>query len=218
MKKIIYLLLISGMMTSCSDGSEKATENVSNETVRTSSKTAGTGICLADKDHKYEELLTKTDISKHVSIDESSFKQKISSPKGKYGACVYSWESDRPETEMEVSGKKFKRPDRNQITIKMLYAYTDRDLKRYEQEGALALFDQSYKKLSQEEYDQILSDMEKKLSTNPKAIEDAKKMMDSRLKFTYEPVEKLGDRAYWKWNNNFGIELIVSSIHHPALF
>src|SRR5690606_22203224 len=113
--------------------------------------------CLAAKDYKYEAVLTKADIAKHVSIDESSYEMDISSTKGKYGSCVYSWESDRPEKEItsKATGTIYKRPDMNQVTIKMLDFYEDSDLKLHEQETAIDLFDQGYKKLSQAEYDEL---------------------------------------------------------------
>src|SRR5690606_36364099 len=142
MKKILYLLFSAGIMSACSGTGETSAES-----------SDAISQCLAAKDYKYEELLTKADIAKHVSIDESSFKEDISSTKGKYGSCVYTWESDRPEKEItsKVTGSVFKRPDKNQVTIKMLDFYEDSDLTLYEQDAAIDLFDQSYKKLSQAE-------------------------------------------------------------------
>lgn len=200
MKKILYLLFSAGIMSACSGTGETSAES-----------SDAVGQCLAAKDYKYEELLTKADIAKHVSIDESSYKVDISSTKGKYGSCVYTWESDRPEKEItsKVTGSVFKRPDKNQVTIKMLDFYEDSDLKLYEQDAAIDLFDQSYKKLSQAEHDELLANMKKKLANNTDGFEKAKKMMDARMKFTYEPVANLGDRAYWKWNDDYGIELVV---------
>ena len=142
--------------------------------------------------------MTKADIAKHVSIDESSYKEDISSTKGKYGSCVYTWESDRPEKEItsKVTGSVFKRPDKNQVTIKMLDFYEDSDLKLYEQDAAIDLFDQSYKKLSQAEHDKLLANMKKKLANNPDGFEKAKKMMDARMKFTAEGGEAWVDGLY----------------------
>lgn len=103
----------------------------------------------------------------------------------------------------------YKRPDINQVTIKLLDFYTDKDLKRNKQESVLDLFDQGYKKLSQTEYDELLANFEKKLGDKPNELAQAKKMLDSRMKFTYKSVDNLGDRAYWKWNDEYGIELVV---------
>lgn len=208
MKKILYLLCSAGILSACSGTGESSTES------STASSTESSNVisqCLAAKDYQYEELLTKADIAKYVSIDESSYKQKVSSTKGKYGSCVYSWTSERPEKEIisKATGTIYKRPDMNQVTIKMLDFYEDSDLKLHEQETAIDLFDQGYKKLSQTEYDELLANFEKKLGDKPKDLAQAKKMMDARMKFNYEPVADLGDRAYWKWHDDYGIELVV---------
>lgn len=208
MKKILYLLCSASILSACA-GSGGTSSNADETPVKSSAISQ----CLIAKDYQYQELLTKTDIAKYVSIDESSYKEKVSSTQGKYGSCVYSWESDRPEKEItsKVTNAVFKRPDMNQVTIKMLDFYEDSDLKLHEQETAIDLFDQSYRKLSQAEHDELLANMKKKLSNNPDGFEKAKKMMASRMKFTYEPVADLGDRAYWKWNDEYGIELVVLS-------
>lgn len=166
--------------------------------------------CLADKDYDYEALLTKADIAKHVNIDESSFKKEISATKGKYGSCTYTWESDRPEKDIisKVTGAVHKRPDKNKVTIKTLDFYTQEDLEKNKQDSAIDLFDMGYKKLSQEENNEILANLEKKLGDKPEDLARAKKMMESRMDFTYKPIDNLGDRAYWKWND-YGIELVV---------
>lgn len=78
MKKILYILIDASIILGCSGAGNTISEsNAINK-------------CLADKDYKYEELLTKTDIAKYVNIDEPSYKMDISSTKGKYGSCVYS--------------------------------------------------------------------------------------------------------------------------------
>ncbi len=198
MKKILYILIGASIILGCSG------------TGNTTSESNAINQCLADKDYKYEELLTKADIAKYVSIDESSYEMKISSTKGKYGSCSYSWKSDRPDKEItsKATGSIFKRPDMNQVTIKLLDFYTDEDLKINKQESVLDLFDMGYKKLSQAEYDELLANFEKKLGDKPKELAQAKKMMESRMKFTYKPVDNLGDRAYQKWTD-YGIELVV---------
>ena len=164
--------------------------------------------CLADKDYDYEALLTKADIAKHVTIDEASFEMKISPTKGKYGSSTYSWESDRPKIEKMIAGRDMELPDPNKVVIKLLDFYTDEDLEKNKQESAIDLFDMGYKKLSQEEYNEILANLEKKLGDKPEDLARAKKMMESRMDFTYKPIDNLGDRAYWKWND-YGIELVV---------
>lgn len=202
MKKAISLLVMFNIILACSGSNSTETEP---EMLSNSISS-----CLESKDYKYETLLTKADIVKHVNIDESSFKQEISTTKGKYGSCVYSWKSERPDKEIvsKVTGATFKRPDMNQVTIKMLDFYTDEDLATHKQETAVDLFDRGYKKLSQTEYEELLANFEKELGEKPKELAQAKKMLESRMKFEYKAVDNLGDRAYQKWTN-YGIELVV---------
>lgn len=198
-KKLVGLLL-SGLilcLVSCSDKTDIAegSDPVSK--------------CFLSKNHKYEDLLTKTDVEKHVSIDEASYKMDVSSTKGIYGYCEYKWKSNRPDLVIEVSGQTITGPDRNFVKLTKLDFYTDSQLKLYSQESSIALFDQSYKKLSQAEYDKLLANLEKEYANNPAGFEQAKGFLDVRMNLTFEPVEALGDRAYWKWNNTYGLELVV---------
>lgn len=165
--------------------------------------------CLMAKDYKYEELLTKNDVAKYTSIDEASYKMDISPTKGTYGYCEYKWKSDRPDLVIEVAGQTITGPDRNIVKLTKLDFYTDSQLKLYNQESAIALFDQSYKKLSQEEYNELLANLEKQYANNPEGFEQAKGFLDVRMNLKYQPVENLGDRAYWKWHNTYGLELVV---------
>lgn len=196
MKKILYLIFGIAIISACADKGENA------------QKSGAISQCLEDNDYQYEKLLTKADIAKYVNIDESSFKKEIAPTKGKYGFCTYSWESGRPKLEKVIAGHDMKLPDPNQVTIKLLDFYTDKDLEIYEQESAIDLFDMGYKKLSQDEYNELLANLEKKLGDKPEDLARAKKMMQSRMNFTYKPIDNLGDRAYWKWND-YGIELVV---------
>ncbi|MGB6084661.1 hypothetical protein [Moheibacter sp.] len=202
MKKAIYLLVMSHIIMACSSSNSTETE------LKMTSNSISS--CLESKNYKYETLLTKADLEKYVNIDESSFKQEISTTKGKYGSCVYSWKSDRPDKEIvsKVTGATFKRPDMNQVTIKMLDFYTDEDLSTHKQETAVDLFDRGYKKLSQTEYEELLANFEKELGEKPKELAQAKKILESRMKFEYKAVDNLGDRAYQKWTD-YGIELVV---------
>src|SRR5690554_485968 len=88
------LLCSTLLLFACSGTGESSTESSTESATESSS---AIGECLAAKDYQYQELLTKADIAKHVNIDESSYEEKISTTKGKYGSCVYSWESERPE-------------------------------------------------------------------------------------------------------------------------
>lgn len=204
MKNIITLLFGACVILACSGTTNN--KEVAKETTKGSSEKISQ--CLAEKDYKYEELLTKEDIAKYVSIDEPSYAEKISQTTGKYGSCTYSWDSNRPKIEREIAGRTIPLSDNNQVTIKLLNFYTDEDLERNKQNSVIDLFDMGYKKLSQEEYNKLLANLEKKLGDKSKDLSRAKKMLDSRMNFKYKTVDDLGDRAYWKWNN-YGIELVV---------
>lgn len=196
MKNILHLLFAFCILSACAGTGDNG------------QKSNAISQCLADKEHQYEALLIKADLAKYVKIDEASFKKEISSTKGKYGSCTYSWESGRPKMEKVIAGRDIKLSDPNQVTIKLLDFYTDEDLEKNQQESAIDLFDMGYKKLSQEEYNKILANIEKKLNDKPKDLARAKKMMKKRMDFTYTSIDNLADRTYWKWND-YGIELVV---------
>lgn len=202
MRKIYHLILCTVVMSACSSSGNREANDRSGE------KPFAISSCLADKDYKYEALLTKADIEKHVDIDEATFKKEISRTKGKYGSCTYRWESSRPRIEKVIAGRTMKLSDPNQVTIKLLDFYTDEDLERNKQESIVDLFDMGYKKLSREEYDSIMANLEKKMGNKPEDLARAQKMMKSRMNFNYKLIDNLGDRAYWKWTD-YGIELAV---------
>jgi hypothetical protein len=176
----------------------------------TKEEDAGTA-CLRTMDYRYEALLTKADIAEHVNIDEASYTMEISPTKDQYGSCVYEWNSDRPDLERELLGQVIKYPDVNRVAIKMLTFYSDSEIKLYSQSSALTLFAQSYKKLSPQEYNDFLANLKKEYANDPAGFEQAKGFLDQRMQLTYEVQENLGDRAYWRWHDEHGIELVVLS-------
>lgn len=167
------------------------------------------GACLMGKNYKYEELLTKSDIAKHVTIDEGSYKVDVSPTRGEYGSCSYEWKSNRPDIQMELLGTIIPVPDKNRVTLKMLGFYTDGELKLYSQASAIDLFEQTYKKLSQQEYQELLANLTKEYANDKAGFEQAKGFLDARMKFTFEPVADLGNRAYWSWDDKDGVKLAV---------
>lgn len=197
MNKYLSFLLIAGLAVVSCDKDEKSEGD------------DGIARCLMSKDYRYEELLTKADVAKHTSIDEGSYTMEISPTKGSYGSCRYQWNSDRPPIEMELLGQPISVSDRNFVVLKHLDFYTHGELKLYSQPDALALFDQTYKRLTQSEYNELLASLEKEYANDPSGFETAKKFLDARMKFTYEPLAGLGDRAYWDWDAQDGLELVV---------
>ncbi len=163
--------------------------------------------CLAGFDYRYDELLTKADVQKHLPIDEDTYKEDINAGKT-YGNCRRSWNSDRPDLEMELLGIKAPYPDKNFVEVKMLSFY-DFDQNASGKASAVDAFDRAYKKLSDEEYQQLLANLEKNFADNPSALETAKGLLDARRNSTYASVEGLGDRAYWNWRGEYGVNLVV---------
>lgn len=199
MKKILCIQLgITMLFTACETKKE-----MSNESSQHIAQ------CLMAKDYKYEDLLTKEDIAKHVEIDEATFKFEISPVKGEYGSCSYEWKSDRPDTQMELLGQMIPVKDNNRVTLKMLSFYTDSELKLYNQATASDLFDQSYKKLSQQEYESLLANLHKEYANDAAGFDQAKGFLDARMKLTYQPIENLGSGAYYSWHEEHGIKLAV---------
>src|SRR5690606_37602310 len=67
----------------------------------------------------------------------------------------------------------------------------------------------TYKKLSQQEYNDLLSNLQKEYANDQTGYLKAKEFLDLRMTFNYESLNNLGDRAYYQWNEESGIILIV---------
>lgn len=197
MKTIIYSTALLFLL-SCGNHS---TEESTTETARTSQsidkKTSG---CFEKFDDRIDELLTRSDIEEILSIDDASYQMETSS----YGSAQHQWNSDRPDLEYNIAGQSIKGPDRNRIVIKNLNFYDSTDA-----DEIMGNFDTSYKKLTQEEYDQLLSNLEKNYENDAAGLERAKGFLDARLNLVFESLNGLGDAAYWKWDEQHGIELVV---------
>lgn len=197
MKKIILFSLSICLLIGC-DKKSVVSEEI-NEVTN----------CLLSKDYKYEELLTKADILKHVNIDEASYKMDVSTIRGEYGSVVYDWNSNRPDLQRELLGQIINYADKNRITVKRLTFYSDSELSLYKHDSFLSLFDFTYKKLSQQEYNDLLSNLQKEYANDQTGYLKAKEFLDLRMTFNYESINNLGDRAYYQWNEESGIILIV---------
>lgn len=164
--------------------------------------------CFKAFDYRYENILTKADILKHTTIDEPSFEQEVSSIKGEYGSCTYKWESGRTR-QMELLGQLITAPDPNMVGMKLLSFYTVDDLRKYNQQSITELFEIGYRALSEEEYQQMVTNLEKEYAGNPEGLATAKKLLEARMSSNYTPVNGLGDSAFWSWHDMWGIELAV---------
>src|SRR5690554_915674 len=196
MKTIIYSTALLFIL-SCGN---QSTEESTAETARTSqSIDKKTSACFEKFDDRYDELLTRSDIEEILSIDDASYQMETS-----YGSAQHQWNSDRPDLEYNIAGQSIKGPDRNRIVIKNLNFYDSTDA-----DEIMGNFDTSYKKLTQEEYDQLLSNLEKNYENDAAGLERAKGFLDARLNLEFESLNGLGDAAYWKWHDQHGIELAV---------
>lgn len=197
MKTIIYSTALLFIL-SCGN---QSTEESTTETARTSQsidkKTSG---CFEKFDDRYEELLSRSDIEGIISIDDSTYEMETSS----YGSVQHQWKSDRPDLEFIIAGQSIKGPDRNRIVLKNLKLYDSTDV-TYIRDS----FETSYKKLSEEEYQQLLLNIEKTYENDATGLARAKGFLDARLHLVYEALDGLGDAAYWKWDEQHGIELAV---------
>ncbi len=165
--------------------------------------------CLRGFEYDYEKLLTIDDVKKHLQVDETSLKKDVSPTNGSYGSCKYKWSSDRPELEMELLGQTIRYPDDNIVEIKWLSFYAQNDLETYNQQSVNDLFDIGYKKLTEAELARMKENVEKQFANDEKALENALNLLEIRKNSAYQPVENLGDRAYWKWNDRYGVEVVV---------
>ncbi|MEC3879189.1 hypothetical protein [Parapedobacter sp. 10938] len=196
MKKLLSILFIASLAAACSkDDNPPAWDDK-------------TGACLKNYDFQYEKLLTKADVGKHVTIDEASYKLDVSTMKGQYGHATYTWNSDRPDLEIEILGQIIRGPDRNRLEFTQLYFYTASEVQLYSQESVIELFDIGYRKLSDAEVREMRENLDRQYADDPAGLEQAKKFLEARLSFNYQRVE-VGDRAYWSWNDTHGLELNV---------
>lgn len=197
MKKTLLLFVAAGLLASCSkDHPGPKWEDEF-------------GICLQNFDYQYEKILTKGDISKHITIDEGSYELKISPTKGQYGDATYSWKSDRPDREMELLGVILPWPDPNMAELTQLHFYDAKELELYSQESIINLFEIGYRALTEAEVKKIRENLAREFADDPAKLEQANKLLDARLTSDYKHVDQLGSSAYWKWNQQYGLELNV---------
>ncbi len=190
------------MCYACNSGDKKTSEATSeHQTEKVSNKVAKKSYdCLKDFQEDYGALLTKEEMAAVYPIDFGQAKHELRS--GSYGEHLYRWPSDRPSITMEVSGMKIQNPDQNTLGVKMLSFFSDKT----DAESAAATFDMAYKQLSDEELAKIEANLKKQSDEVKKTGED---LMKVRAKRSWEFVDGLGTRAWYKWNEQYGGELAV---------
>jgi len=206
MKKVMVSMLSMFLLASCS--SVSSNEDSRSPILEVSgimnlSRMAKVTDCLEAKNYEYSKILSQEDILKYYKVNFSRTKSSCGETEGEYGSCIYTWKSGRPNLILEISGSIIKVPDDNSLGIKMLSFYYG------SKEEIVSKFDMSYKDLSKKEVDVISTNLEESY-TNHEKLEEARSFMEIREENNkYELIEDLGSRAYWKWGNKYGGELVV---------
>lgn len=199
MRKMICLTGMALMLFSCnSNNKESSTES---KTDNASSKADGKSYnCLQKFMDDYSLLLTKDEMNAVHPIDFNVAEVELRS--GSYGQHMYQWPSDRPTFTMEMSGMKMQLPDQNTIGVKNLSFYSDKS----DMKSTIATFDMAYKELSEKELEKIQANLDKQSDEIKSTGED---LMKVRAKRSWDFVEDLGSSAWYKWNEQWGGELVV---------
>lgn len=202
MKKMIFLTGMVFLLFSCNSGKKESSETSNDgKTEKSSSNVDSKSYdCLKKFEDDYSLLLTKEEMTSVHPIDFNVAEVELRS--GSYGQHIYQWSSDRPTFTMEVSGMKMELPDQNTVGVKNLSFYSDKtDLK-----SVIGTFDMAYKLLSDKELDQIQRNLDK---AKDEVKETGKDLMKVRAKMSWDFVEGLGSSAWYKWNEQWGGELVV---------
>lgn len=192
------------MASSCTSG-DASTSDSSSETTgnkKASKIELATSDCLEMFNYDYSRMVTIEDIRKHHAIDLSTIEKKDGGIKGEYGSVLYTWASDRPDLDVKVSTMSIKVPDVNTVGVKMLSFYDDGSAE------TVKSFSIAYRELSEEELKTMNDNLESRYSDSAE-LENAKSLLKARTNRNFELVEGLGTRAYWKWGEQYGGELIT---------
>lgn len=202
MKKMVFLGGMVFVLFSCNSGKKEASDVSSDsKTEKVSSKSDGKpNDCLKEFKDDYSALLTKEEMTSVYPIDFEEADQELRS--GSYGQHIYQWPSDRPTFTMDVSGMKMELPDENTIGIKNLSFYSDKT----EMKSVIATFDMGYKQLSDKELERIQENLAKQ---DDEVKKTGGELMELRAKRSWSFVEGLGSSAWYKWNDQWGGELVV---------
>lgn len=165
--------------------------------------------CYQGFNYSYEDILSKDNLDKHLSIDEPSLEVNSNTSQDQYGSVTYQWASDRPDQIMEISGMTFPKADLNYVRLKGLKFYEEDEPSTTNQAVVENIFSQGYKVLSNEEYDTLLANLRATYETGTSEYDQAKDLLDLRMKNNYEALSDLGNQAYWKWSDIHGGELVV---------
>ena len=202
MKKTLFLTGMVFLLFSCNSGNKESSETTADgKNQKVSNKVSNKSYdCLKKFEDDYSLLLTKEEITSVYPINSEKVKKQLRS--GSYGEHMYQWPSDRPNFFMEISGTKMELPDQNTIGVKNLSFYSDNS----DMKSTISTFNMAYKELSKEELDRIQANLDKQTD---EIKETGKDLMKVRAKRSWDFVEGLGSSAWYKWNEQWGGELVV---------
>ena len=202
MKKMIFHVGMVFLLFSCNSGNKESSEASSDgKSEKKASITDSKSYdCLKKFEDDYSLLLTKEEMNSVYPINPDKNKKELRS--GSYGQHTYLWASDRPTFTMEVSGMKMELPDQNTMGVKNLSFYSDNS----DMKSNIETFDMGYKELSEKELEQINDNLAKQDDEIKKTGKD---LMKVRAKSSWEFIEDLGSSAWYKWNEQWGGELVV---------
>ncbi|MET3731765.1 hypothetical protein [Moheibacter stercoris] len=161
--------------------------------------------CLGSLDYTYTQLLPVENLAELLGLSINDFEIKTTDRKDQYGNAYYFWKSDRPEVQSPVSEHIFL-PDDNFVGISNLSAYNS-EMKSAE---ILDAFDRAYKVLSDEEIAQIEENLNQHLeSRSEEEKSSVQGLMTARTNFNFRNIENLGDKAYWRFSEEKGGELVT---------
>lgn len=197
-----YSALIFGLIliSSCSGDASKTGSKSSNKASKD---------CLMNYEYDYSRILTLDDVKKHITVDESTLETEEDSQNKTYGNVTYKWASDRPDLVTEINNMSIEHPDMNKVSMTKLSFYDSDDLKTYKSDDFIELFNRGYDPMSKEEFNQLFANLEKQYKDDPEMLNTSRKLLESRMQSKYKKVEGIGQSAYWKWDDMWGLELSV---------
>jgi hypothetical protein len=159
--------------------------------------------CLESFNYDYVRMLTIDDIVKNHDVgDLLKVEIKDGEVKGEYGSVTYIWPSGRPDIQTKINTIVMGVPDPNSVILKKLAFYDNSS------EETVEHFSRSYEYLSTKELKEVNVNLEKNFGDDPERLAQAKSLMKSRESMNFELIEGIGTRAYWRWGDKFGGELV----------
>lgn len=207
MKLKFVIILFSLVFTGCKNEENKPDSELS-KTKNSEVNSEKLKSCFESFQYDLDKILTKDEVLKYIddsqhSQVETEFKNRNSS----MSELIYSYPSERTHT-VSVGKMSQNVPDNNIISLKGL------SFSKIDEEKTLELFNRKYKKLTEEEFQEMKSNLEKQYADKSKAeLETALKFLDTRMQFNSIAVDGLGTSSYWKNftvnENDYGVELFV---------